>query len=109
MKIHVEVFIGSRILGKNQQLFSPGDLLQLIHSEFKDNRPGVSTHVSAACVANAPLNHPNAYNYLWRDDYGKLRSFRAGLDLPIPERANFRTEPNIEDVPEKYRYLLFDI
>jgi hypothetical protein len=106
MKIQVEVFIGSRILGKNQPSFSTEDLLRFIQREFGDSRPGVTTHATAVCIANAPLNHPTGYNYLWRLGYGDLRPFRPGFDKPNPERDTHQTQPKIEDVPEKYRYLL---
>jgi hypothetical protein len=106
MKIHVEIYIGSRILGKNQPSFSTEDLIRFIQKEFGDNRPGVTTHASAVCVANAPLNHPAGYNYLWRLGRSDLRPFRSGSDKPNPERANYRSQPEILDMPEKYRYLL---
>jgi hypothetical protein len=57
MKIHVEVFIASRILGQRQGTFTPEELKKFILTEFNDSRSGVQTHVSAECVANAPLNH----------------------------------------------------
>ena len=106
MKIHVEVFIASRILGKNQTSFSTEDLIRFIQKEFGDNRPGVTTHATAVCVANAPLNHAVGYNYLWRLGHGDLRPFQPGLDKPNPERDKHQTQPRTEDVPEKYRYFL---
>jgi hypothetical protein len=106
MKIHVEVFIGSRVLGQNHTSFTTEDLIRFIHKEFGDNRPGVTTHVSSACIANTNLNHPTGYNYLWRVEHGDLRPFRPGLDNPDPERIKHRTQPEPEDMPEKYRHFL---
>lgn len=106
MEIHVEVFIASKILGKNQPKFSKNDLMRFIHNEFKDDRPGITTHISSSCVANAPLNHASGYNYLWRENTGEYRCFHPGNDLPKPERVNDRYQPLRENVPEEYRYLL---
>lgn len=106
MKIHVEVFIASRILGRNQTSFSTEDLIRFIQKEFGDSRPGVTTHVSAVCIANAPLNHAIGYNYLWRLDHGNLRAFQPDVDIPKLERRNHQTQPEAKDVPEKYHYLL---
>ena len=106
MKIHVEIFIASRILGKNQPSFSPEDLIKFIEKEFGDSRPGVRTHATAVCVANAHLNHALGYNYLWRSGHADLRPFRPGIDIPDPEREKHQTQPKIEDVPEKYRRIL---
>jgi hypothetical protein len=106
MKIHVEVFIASRILGQNQGTFSPDDLMRFIRKEFHDERPGIPTHVTAACVANAPLNHTSGYNYLWRVGPGLMRVFRPGQDHPETERVKDRVQPEREDLPERFRYLL---
>jgi len=106
MKIHVEVFIASRILGERQGTFSPQEIIKFIQTEFNDQRHGVNTHVSSACVANAPLNHPKAYNYLWRSDHATLRVFKPGFDQPSRGRERGMVYPYREDVPEKYRFLL---
>ena len=106
MKIHVGIFIASRILGRNRPIFSPQDIVNFISKEFNDDRPGIKTHVNATCVANTALNHPIGYNYLWRIGHGEYRPFRPDSDQPKPERAKHRTQPNREDVPEKYRFLL---
>lgn len=106
LKIHVEVFIGARILGGNRPTFSSGELIQFVQNEFGDMRPDVGTHVSAVCVANATLNHPTGYNYLWRIERDALRLFRPGYDTPHSGRENHMTQPQAADVPEHYRYLL---
>jgi hypothetical protein len=90
----------------NTLSFSTDDLLQFVKKEFGDTRPGVMSHASAVCIANAPLNHPNGYNYLWRTGHAELRLFRPGIDIPNPDRGKDQTQPRREDVPEKYRYLL---
>lgn len=106
MKIHVEIFVASRILANNRPSFSTDDLLRFIEKEFGDTRSGVRTHATAVCIANAHLNHPTGYNYLWRTGHAELRLFRPGIDLPNPDRVRDRTQPRREDVPEKYQYLL---
>ena len=106
MKIHVEVFLASRILEQSQTTFSPTDMRKFIYKEFGDERNGIMTHLTAACVANAPLNHPSIYNYLWHLRQGEYRTFRPGYDPIKQEKRNGRTQPDQDDVPEKYRYLL---
>jgi len=106
MKIHVEIFIASRILEKNQGLFTPRDLVTFIESEFHDTRHGIQIHATAGCVANAPLNFPTAYNYTWREEHGTYRTFRPGHDQPAPGRENMATQPQMDDVPVQYRHLL---
>lgn len=106
MKIHVEVFIASRILGQRQGAFAPQDVEKFIHTEFNDYRSGVNTHINAVCVANAPLNHPTAYNYLWREEHATFRVFKPGFDHPSRGREKSIDHPWQEDMPEKYLYLL---
>jgi hypothetical protein len=106
MKIHVEVFIAGKILEQRKPSFSPAEVIEFIKSEFGDERHGISTHATAACVANAPLNHPNCYNYYWRLNHGEYRTFRPGRDPLKPEKKGFRYQPYRQDVPEKYRFLL---
>ena len=106
MKIHVEIFIASRLLAQNRPTFFPQELIAFIQREFGDERVDLSAHVSGACVANAPQNHPNVYNYLWRLSPGELRPFHPGQDLPHPDRRNAPTQPQRVDVPAKYWHLL---
>jgi len=106
IKIHVEVYIAGRLLTQRKSSFSPSEIINFIRREFHDERHGIPTHVTAACVANAPLNHPYCYNYLWRIGHGEYRAFQPGHDQLRPEKHGFRFQPNPEDVPEKYRYLL---
>lgn len=101
MKIHVEVFIASRILGQRKGAFSPQEVIDFIDHKFRDQRSGVRTHTTAVCVANAPLNHPTAYNYLLRTEHATLRVFKPGIDLPSPGKEKARVYPEREDVPEK--------
>lgn len=106
VKIHVEVFIASQMLEKQQGTFSVEELKRFIKREFNDERPGVSTHISAHCVANAPLNTAHAYNYLWRLAANELRSFHAGRDTPVAARLGLASQPEVADVPTKYRHLM---
>ena len=106
IKIHVEVFVASRLLGQRQEAFTAEELRREIERLFSDMRPGVSTHISAHCVANAPRNAPAVYNYLWRLDHGNLRPFDSRIDRPHPSRADAACLPPVEDVPPQYVYLL---
>lgn len=108
IKIHVEIFIASRILYQKQEIFTAQDIIDFIDHEFGDTRPGIQTHATAACVANAPANFPTAYNYLWRLDHNQYRPFQPGQDLPSSGKENGKTQPKIEDIPEKYRYLILE-
>lgn len=107
-KIHVEVFIASQLLSQERDTFSSDDLKDRIKREFNDERPGVSTHISAHCVANAPLNVAVGYNYLWRIQNNEFRTFRPSQDSPVPKRQLARVQPLAPDVPKKYHYLLRD-
>jgi hypothetical protein len=80
--------------------------LEYIKKEFSDEKPGINTHVTAACVANAPLNHPYCYNYLWRIGHGEYRTFHPGRDQLKPEKKEYRHQPYPQDVPENCQYLL---
>jgi len=50
MKIHVEVFIAGKILEQRQSTFSPNEIIDFLRTEFCDERHGIPTHVSAACI-----------------------------------------------------------
>jgi len=106
MKIHVEVFMASRILCQRKPSFSPNEIINFIHTHFNDERHGIPTNVGAACVVNAPMNHPYCYNYLWRINQGEYRTFQPGRDTLSPEKRGFRHQPQKQDVPEKYHHFL---
>jgi hypothetical protein len=107
VKIHVEVFIAAQLLARRQETFTTKELRREIEDRFGDTRPGVQTHVSAHCVANAPRNAPTVYNYLWRLEPGLVRPFEPDKDSPHPSRASAAAFPRIEDVPSKYMDLFF--
>ncbi len=106
IKIHVEVFIASRILGQNQGTFTPSDIREFIEKEFHDTQHGIQTHITSRCVANAPINFGAGCNYLWRESRGVYRVFKSRIDHPSAGRENDPSQPNLEDIPEKYHYLL---
>jgi hypothetical protein len=106
VKIHVEVFVAAQLLTRSQGTFTAEELRHEIQQRFGDTRPGVNTHISAHCVANAPRHAGTVHNYLWRLDHGLLRAFDPAEDHPHPSRANASWVPNREDVPSEYRYLL---
>ena len=106
MKIHVEVFLTAQILAQNQDSFTPEELRKEIERRFGDTRPGIQTHISAHCVANAPKNTAVVSNYLWRLTDGRLRPFDPAKDQPHPSREDSRTSPDPRDVPAEYERLL---
>ena len=106
MKIHVEVYLASRLLARQQDTFTPAALIAKVEDAFGDTRPGVSTHASGHAVANTVKNTGTAYNYLWRIDTGQYRCFDHWQDVPHPSRRNGRRRPETEDVPLEYRHLL---
>lgn len=105
MKIHVEIFVASRLLELQKGTFSAEELVTFIEERFKDTRHGVKTHASAVCVANSPLNFAIGHNYLWRIGRGTYRCFRPASDQPNQDRIAHNTQPEIEDVPKAYQYL----
>lgn len=105
-KIHVEVFVAAQLLGRRQGAFTSDELRREIERLFDDTRPGVNTHISAHCVANAPRNAGTVYNFLWRLEHGTLRPFDPARDRPHPSRRDAASTPRQDDVPPDYRYLL---
>jgi len=105
-RMHVEVFIAARLLAQRTDTFSVAALRREVEVKFGDTRSGVTTHISAHCVANAPKNAATVYNYLWRLPSGELRPFDSRRDHPHPSRVDARTVPDRRDVPVAYHYLL---
>jgi len=103
---HVEVYIASRLLGREQGSFSARELVNRVRQEFGDARPGVGAHAYSGCVANSPLHFRQAHNYLWRIEKGLYRRFDPAQDIPHPDRLGGMIRPDIEDVPPEYRSLL---
>jgi len=106
LTIHTEVFLAARLLSRRKTTFASQELRDKIEDEFGDTRPGVATHISAHCVANAPKNTFVAYNYLWRVDRGRYRLFDPRTDHPHPSRKGGRTTPDPGGVPRRLKYLL---
>lgn len=106
MKIHVEVWIAARMLAQHQDSFTLEELRREIEQRFGDTRPGVVTHVSAHCVANAPRNAATVSNYLWRLPDGRLRPFDPTRDRSHPDRTGVRSVPDRRDIPTAYLGLL---
>jgi hypothetical protein len=92
-QIHIEIYLASHMLQREQGTFSVIELVDRVGQEFGDDRPGVQTHASAHCVANAPLNTTYINNYLWRLDHGRYRCFDPTRDMPHPDRVGGRTHP----------------
>jgi len=106
LKIHVEVFIVSRLLAQRKETFSNGELEREVERLFGDTRKGVRPHVASFCVANSPKGAGTVYNYTWRVRRGHYRLFDPATDRPHRSRADARSFPLWEDVPAEYRYLL---
>lgn len=103
--IHVEIWIGSRLLSEEKNVFSKRELTELIENLFNDYRHGISTHISSCCVANKHSNHPKNYNYLIWISKGNYKIFREG-DYTHPDNIGCQIYPRIEDIPHQFRYLL---
>ncbi len=99
MKIHVEVYLAAHALAQHQDSFTSADLRREIERRFGDTRPGVQTHISAHCVANAPKNIGTPSNYLLRLPNGRIRLFDPARDIPHPSRRDARTIPDPRDLP----------
>jgi len=99
MKIHVEVYLAARALAQDQDSFTPAELRSEIERRFGDTRPGVRTHISAHCVANAPKNIGTPSNFLLRLGHGRIRLFDPTRDIPHPSRRDARTMPDPRDLP----------
>ena len=106
MKIHAEVYLAAHMLQREQGTFSASEVVERVRQEFGDERPGVQTHASAHCVANARLNTAYINNYLWWLDRGCYRCFDPARDTPHPDRVGGRDRPPLSDVLLKYRWLL---
>jgi hypothetical protein len=102
----VEVFIAARLLTQRTGSFSVDDLRREIETRFGDTRPGVMTHITAHCVANAPKNAETVSNYLWRLPDGTLCPFDPTRERPHPSRIGARSMPDRGDVPTAYLSLL---
>jgi hypothetical protein len=106
MKIHVEVWIASRVLGADGQTFSKDALLAFIGEKLGDRRSGVSTHISSYAVASVKAN-PGKYRYLTVLGRGLYRVYRVG-DPTHPSKVDAPLQPDRDDLPEDYRYLFED-
>jgi hypothetical protein len=106
LTINAAVFLAAKLLSKEKTTFTVEELRDKIEEMFGDTRPGVTTHIYAHCVANAPKNTLVAYNYLWRVDRGRYRLFDPRSDHPHPSRKGGRTTPDRAGVPSEYRDLL---
>ncbi len=106
MKIHVAIYLASRLLALEESTFSAKRLIERVRSEFGDDRPGVSVYAHAHAVANAPKSTYVVYNYLWRIGSARYRCFDRARDIPHPDRKGAAARPKPEDVPEDYLHLL---
>ncbi|OQB27228.1 MAG: hypothetical protein BWY10_01521 [Chloroflexi bacterium ADurb.Bin180] len=106
VKIHVAVYLVSRLLAGKKKTFTAKELIDRVRQEFDDWRPGVGSYVSSHAVANANKGTAVVYNYLWNISYGLYQCFDPKHHSPHPSREDAATEPDPGDVPLKYRYLL---
>jgi len=106
LTINAGVFLAAKLLTREKTTFTVEELRNKIEEKFGDARPGVTTHISAHCVANAPKNTFVAYNYLWRVGRGRYRLFDPRSDHPHPSRKGGRTTPDPGGVPPELTHLL---
>ena len=85
--------------------FSAKEILDRVRSEgaTKDLRPGVQIHIYQHNVANRPPN-PGSYRMFWALPDKSYRLFRPG-DQAHPSR-NGKIEPQRDEFPQRYHYLL---
>jgi hypothetical protein len=102
--IHIEIWIGSRILGADGRDFSRRELMRYIRETFEDSRPGVSTHISSHCVASQKAD-PAKYRYLTRVGRGRYRVYQPG-DPTHQSRADGPIHPSATEIPPEYLHLL---
>ncbi len=106
IKIHVELFIASRLLAQESEVFTADELIAKAREQFGDRRRGVEILAKGPwLVANRPASG-TAYNYLLRIEHAKLRCFDPSQDFAYPTRVRRPYQPQIGDVPESYRDLL---
>ena len=108
MKIHVEVYLASRLLQREQKTFSAQDLIRRIHSEFEDDRKLIGEYVRAYTVANISKTTSVAYNYLWRLGPNQYRCYHPTQDQPHLTKVDAAAKPWHRDVSPEYHYLLED-
>ena len=104
LSIHVEVWIASRLLGTEKNVFSKKELMEKIFLEFQDRRPGISTHITSYCVASTKAD-PAGFMYLTRVGRGLYKIFEEG-DPVHSTKMNAPLHPSIDSIPEKYKNLL---
>jgi len=106
IKIHVEIWVASRLLGEERHTFSASDLVARVLEEFGDKRPSVATYAyGSALRADAPARGV-VYNYLYRKERGVLQCFDPDVHRPHQSRSERPWHPALGDVPRRYRLLL---
>ena len=106
-KIHVEIFVASRLLAARRPIFTRQELYQKVVEVFDDSRPGVASYIhSSRFLANRVFQSRYVFNYLWDLDGGLLRCFDPERDAPVRSRLNATSQPPAEDVPPRYLDLL---
>jgi len=109
MKVADQVWVATAVLQRahpERTDFSKGEIARQAKLEDPEGarRPGISQHISTHCVASRPPS-PATLRMLTRSARGRRRLFRLGDDFH-PLRANGKTAPSREDLPEKYQNLL---
>jgi hypothetical protein len=109
LKVADQVWVATALLHREhpeRKDFSKREIAQRAKSEDPEGarRPGISQHISTHCVASLPPS-PAKYRMLTRSARGRQRLFRLGDEFH-PARANGKTAPMREDLPERYNELL---
>jgi hypothetical protein len=80
-------------------------LLRIKEQDICDaSKNTMAAHVSVHCVANNKP-YPNKHRKLYRVSHGRYRLYRRG-DYYNPERRNGQMEPDINELPDKYKDLI---
>jgi hypothetical protein len=109
LKVADQVWVATALLHREQPQrtdFSKREIAQRAKTEYPEGaaRPGISQHISTHCVASKAPS-PAKYRMLTRSERGRRRLFRVGDEFH-PQRADGKTVPRREDLPEKYRELV---
>jgi hypothetical protein len=98
------IWIASRLLARKNAVFSKKDIQETIRNEFGDYRSSISKYISRYCVASTRGNS-GRYHYLSRVGVDEYRLYQE-LHKTDYTKKDALLRPNVNDIPEKYYYLL---
>ncbi len=109
VKVADEVWIATALLqmeNPGRADFSIAQIVERAQAEglTEELRPGVRQHAQQHCVATLPAS-PNTYRMLTETRPKHRRLFRLG-DAMHQDRREGKMTPQVQDLPERYEYLL---